>query len=27
VTQPDTSAPVTQGSEFIGVERVADMLP
>lgn len=27
VTQPDTSAPVMQGSEFSGVERVADMLP
>ena len=27
VTHPDTSAPVTQGSEFRGVERVADMLP
>jgi len=26
VTHPDTSAPVTQGSEFRGVERVADML-
>jgi len=27
VTHPDTTAPVTQGSEFSGVERVADMLP
>jgi len=27
VTHPDTSAPVKQGSEFQGVERVADMLP
>jgi len=27
VTHPDTTAPVTQGSEFRGVERVADMLP
>ena len=27
VTHPDTSAPVTQGSAFRGVERVADMLP
>jgi len=27
VTQPDTSAPVIQGSKFRGVERVADMLP
>jgi HAD superfamily hydrolase (TIGR01509 family) len=26
VTQPDTTAPVKQGSEFRGVERVADML-
>jgi len=27
VTHPDTTAPVTRGSEFRGVERVADMLP
>ncbi|NCF73651.1 MAG: GMP/IMP nucleotidase [Gammaproteobacteria bacterium] len=27
VTHPDTTAPVKQGSEFRGVERVADMLP
>ena len=27
VTQPDTTAPINQGSEFRGVERVADMLP
>jgi len=26
VTHPDTTAPITQGSEFRGVERVADML-
>jgi len=26
VTHPDTTAPVTHGSEFSGVERVADML-
>ncbi len=26
VTHPDTTAPVKQGSEFTGVERVADML-
>ena len=27
VTRPDTSEPVKNGSEFRGVERVADMLP
>jgi len=27
VTHPDTSKPVKQGSEFRGVQRVADMLP
>ena len=26
VTRPDTSAPVNTGSEFSGVERVADLL-